>query len=117
MMHTIEIGFTDIQIETNMKTINFERFEIYTNVTMQNCITRDIREDFADTIMQNLNRARGYALMMKVIQSNGETEFSDEEIALIKFVADNYGNISLSMSIDKNIKELNNNETRKEEQQ
>lgn len=49
-----------------MKKINFERFEIYTNVTMQNCITRDIREDFADTIMQNLNRARGYALMMKV---------------------------------------------------
>lgn len=39
-----------------MKKINFERFEIYTNVTMQNCITRDIREDFADTIMQNLNR-------------------------------------------------------------
>lgn len=100
-----------------MKKINFERFEIYTNVTMQNCITRDIREDFADTIMQNLNRARGYALMMKVFQSNAETEFSDEEIALIKFIADNYGNISLSMSIDKNIKDLNDNETRKEEQQ
>ena len=50
-------------------------------------------------------------------QSNGETEFSDEEIALIKFIADNYGNISLSMSIDKNIKDLNDNETRKEEQQ
>ena len=55
--------------------------------------------------------------MMKVFQSNGETEFSDEEIALIKFIADNYGNISLSMSIDKNIKDLNDNETRKEEQQ
>lgn len=116
MMHTIEIGFTDIQIGTNMKTINFERFEIYTSINHKEVIVQDCREGFANIIYLNGSGVACHALAMKVYKSEGATEYSDEEFALMKQFAENFGNLSLLDSFDMNVK-TNDNETRKEEQQ
>ena len=117
MMRTIEIGFTDIQI-TNMKTINFERFEIYTTINHKEVIVQDCREGFANIIYWNGSGVACHALAMKIYKSEGEMEFTDEEITLMKQFAENFGNLSLLDSFDMNVKEsTNDNETRKEEQQ
>lgn len=117
MMRTIEIGFTDIQI-TNMKTINFERFEIYTTINHKEVIVQDCREGFANIIYLNGSGVACHALAMKIYKSEGEMEFTDEEITLMKQFAENFGNLSLLDSFDMNVKEsTNDNETRKEEQQ
>lgn len=118
MMRTTEIGFTDIQIGNNMKTINFERFEIYTSINHKEVIVQDCREGFANIIYLNGSGVACHALAMKVYKSEGATEYSDEEVTLMKQFAENFGNLSLLDSFDMNVKEsTNDNETRKEEQQ
>lgn len=105
MMRTTEIGFTDIQIGTDMKKINFERFEIYTTINHKEVVVQDCREGFANIIYLNGSGVACHALAMKVYKSEGETEFSDEEIALMRQFAENFGNLSLLDSFDINIRD------------
>lgn len=88
-----------------MKKINFERFEIYTAINHKEVIVQDCREGFANIIYLNGNGVACHALAMKVYKSEGETEFSDEEIALMKQFAENFGNLSLLDSFDINIRD------------
>mgnify|MGYP007075819278 CR=1 FL=1 len=101
-------------ISNDMKKINFERFEIYTSINHKEVIVQDCREGFANIIYLNGSGVACHALAMKVYKS----EYSDEEITLMKQFAENFGNLSLLDSFDMNVKEgTNDNETRKEEQQ
>lgn len=105
-------------ISNDMKKINFERFEIYTSINHKEVIVLDCREGFANIIYLNGSGVACHALAMKVYKSEGETEYSDEEVTLMKKFAENFGNLSLLDSFDMNVKEsTNDNETRKEEQQ
>lgn len=102
----------------DMKRINFERFEIYTTINHKEVVVQDCREGFANIIYLNGSGVACHALAMKVYKSEGATEYSDEEFALMKQFAENFGNLSLLDSFDMNVKEsTNDNETRKEEQQ
>lgn len=77
-----------------------------------------MQEGFANIIYLNGSGVACHALAMKVYKSEGETEFTDEEITLMKKFAEKFGNMSLLDSFDMNVKEsTNDNETRKEEQQ
>lgn len=118
MMRTTESGFTDIQIKTDMRKINFERFEIYTSINHKEVVVKDCRESFANVIYFNGSGVACHSLAMKVYKSEGETEFTDEEIALMKKFVENFGSLSFFDSFDINVKEsTSDNETRKEEQQ
>ena len=68
--------------------INFKNFEIPTGISQKNKISGDVRENFADLLYLNVNGIKSHALALKIYNSDGETEFSDEEIKTIKSVAE-----------------------------
>lgn len=70
-----------------MAKLNFEKFTVPTGISGKNKRTGDARESFADLIYTNINGIRAHALAMKIYRSEGETEYSDDEVRLIKDVA------------------------------
>lgn len=73
-----------------MKNINFKEFSIYTDVSKQNQQVGDARESFANILYLNISGIRAHALAMKIYQSEGNLEYTDDEISLIKDVANKY---------------------------
>lgn len=71
-----------------MAKLNFQKFSVPTGISKKNKQTGDARESFANLIYLNVNGIRAHALAMKIYQSEGETEFSQEEVKLIREVAD-----------------------------
>ena len=88
-----------------MKKVNFERFEIYVAINHKEVVVQDCREGFANIIYLNGSGVACHALAMKVYKSEGATEYSDEEIALMKQFAENFGNLSLYDSFEMNIRD------------
>lgn len=73
-----------------MKEIDFQYFKIYTTVSRKVAQTVDVRETFADMIYKNVNGIKAHALAMKIYNSEGETEYSEEEVKLIRAVAEQW---------------------------
>lgn len=73
-----------------MKEIDFQYFKIYTTVSRKVAQTVDVRESFADMIYKNVNGIKAHALAMKIYNSEGETEYSEEEVKLIRAVAEQW---------------------------
>lgn len=71
-----------------MNSINFQYFKVYASISRKASHTVDARETFADMIYNNVNGIRAHALAMKIYKSDGETEYSDDEVKLIQAVAD-----------------------------
>lgn len=88
-----------------MKRINFEKFEIYTGISRKSVVVNDCREGFADIIYLNGSGVACHTLAMKIYESKGETEFSEEEVALMKKFAVQFGNLALRDSFDNNVKD------------
>lgn len=70
-----------------MKTIDFKHFKVYTGISRKTVQEGDIRESFADLLYTNVPGIRSHALALKIYQSNGYAEYSDEEVRLITEVA------------------------------
>lgn len=66
-----------------MVKLNFKEFFVYTSVNKKSKKVGDVREIFADLLYTGINGIRSHALALKIYQSDGETEFTDEEIQLI----------------------------------
>ncbi len=73
-----------------MKEIDFQYIKIYTTVSRKVAQTVDVRETFADMIYKNVNGIKAHALAMKIYNSEGETEYSEEEVKLIRAVAEQW---------------------------
>lgn len=73
-----------------MKRINFQQFGIYTSVSRKEKVMGDVRENFANLLYTQVNGIRAHTLALKIFQSEGETEYTDEEILLIQKVASEY---------------------------
>lgn len=71
-----------------MTKIDFQAFSIYVSVNRKAAQTVDVREKFADMIYNNVNGIRAHALAMKIYKSEGEVEYSPEEVKLIRTVAE-----------------------------
>lgn len=67
-----------------MKRINFQRFEMYMGIAKKECAVVDIREDFADILYNIGHGIKTHALAMKIYQSKGVEEYSEEECELIR---------------------------------
>lgn len=76
-----------MEITTDMK-INFKQFTVPTGISRKNRQTGDARESFANMIYMNVNGIRAHALAMKIYNSEGEEEYSQEEVRLIREVAE-----------------------------
>lgn len=71
-----------------MNKLNFQHFKVYASISHKASQTMDVRETFADMIYNNVNGIRAHALAMKIYKSDGENEYSEEEVKLIQAVAD-----------------------------
>lgn len=68
--------------------LNFQHFSVPTGISRKNRQTGDARESFANMIYMNVNGIRAHALAMKIYNSEGEEEYSLEEVRLIREVAE-----------------------------
>lgn len=74
-----------------MATINFQQFKMPLGIGQQkNFKVGDARESVANMIYLNVNGIRAHALAMKIYQSNGPTDFSDDEVRIISEVSNTY---------------------------
>lgn len=88
-----------------MKTVNFERFEIYTSISHESVAVRDCREWFANIIYMNGNGVACHSLAMKIYRSEGPADYTDEEISMMRQFAEKFGSLLLNDSLGINIKE------------
>ncbi len=73
-----------------MAKVNFQQFRIPMGIDKNRYQTGDARESVANMLYLNVNGIRAHALALKIYQSEGETEFTDEEIRSIVDVANAY---------------------------
>jgi hypothetical protein len=48
----------------------------------------DVREPFADMIYNNVNGIKAHALALKIYESEGEADYTDDEVKLVRIVAE-----------------------------
>lgn len=70
--------------------VNFKEFTIPTGISKKNRQTGDARESFADLVYMKGSGIAAHALALKIYQSEGGAEYSQEEVALMRKVAAAY---------------------------
>ncbi len=73
-----------------MMKLNFQQFRIPTGITKSSFKTGDARESVANMLYLNVNGIRAHALALKIYHSEGETEYSAEEVQTLREVANAY---------------------------
>ena len=68
--------------------IDFQNFKIYASVSRKSSQTIDVRETFADMIYNNVNGIKAHALALKIYDSKGTIEYGDDEVKLIRTIAE-----------------------------
>lgn len=71
-----------------MAKLNFQHFSIPIGISRKQRQTGDARESFANVIYLNVNGIKAHALAMKIYESEGETDYSEEEVNIIRNVAE-----------------------------
>lgn len=73
-----------------MVKINFQQFRIPLGIDKNRYQTGDARESVANMLYLNVNGIRAHALALKIYQSEGEVDYSDEEVKTLTDVANAY---------------------------
>ena len=73
-----------------MTRLNFESMSIPMGVRGKERKTGDARESFADVIYNTVSGIKAHRLAFKIYESEGMTDYSDEEVSLIKATAEKY---------------------------
>lgn len=74
-----------------MKKIDFQNFEMPLGISINRTQVGDVRESVANLVYLNVCGIKAHALALKIYQSDGKTEYSDEEVRTIMDVANLYG--------------------------
>lgn len=70
--------------------INFKELEIKTSFKSNEKVKVDSREAFANILYSKVNGIAALTLAQKIYNSDGEEEYNDSEISIIKNCAENY---------------------------
>lgn len=73
-----------------MAKINFQQFRIPAGIDRSRYQIGDARESVANMLYLNVNGIRAHALALKIYRSEGETDFTEEEVRTLREVADTY---------------------------
>lgn len=73
-----------------MAKINFQQFRIPAGIDRSRYQTGDARESVANMLYLNVNGIRAHALALKIYRSEGETDFTEEEVRTLREVAYTY---------------------------
>ncbi len=71
-----------------MAKIDFEEMEIFTSVSRATSLRSDVRERFADMVYKSVNGIAAHALALKIYGSKGATDYDEEEVRLMRTVAE-----------------------------
>lgn len=71
-----------------MKKINFKEFQIQENLFSDTKTTVDLREGFSNVVYKNAQGIKGLNLALKIYKSDGEIEFNDDELQIIKNISE-----------------------------
>ena len=71
-----------------MKKINFKEFQIQENLFSDTKTLVDLREGFSNVVYKNSQGIKGLDLALKIYKSDGETEFNDDELQIIKNISE-----------------------------
>lgn len=71
-----------------MKKINFKEFQIQENLFSNTKTTVDLREGFSNVVYKNSQGIKGLDLALKIYKSDGEIEFNDDELQIIKSISE-----------------------------
>lgn len=71
-----------------MKKINFKEFQIQENLFSDTKTLVDVREGFSNVVYKNSQGIKGLDLALKIYKSDGEIEFNDDELQIIKRVSE-----------------------------
>lgn len=74
----------------NMKKLNFQQFSLPTGIKKEQRVTGDARESIANVLYLNVNGIRAHHLAFKIFESEGEQDYADDEIELLKEVVNRY---------------------------
>lgn len=74
-----------------MARLNFQQFRIPTGIDKTQYRTGDARESVANMLYLNVNGIRAHALAIKIYRSEGDTDYTDEEVRTLTDVAAAYG--------------------------
>ena len=64
--------------------INFDSIKVYTDLGKETGIIQNIRKDFANLIYTEGRGIAAHALAMKIYNGDKDTEYSEEEIMMIR---------------------------------
>jgi hypothetical protein len=67
--------------------LNFKEMKIRAGIADKNCYLQDVRETFADVIYRGCNGIAALELARKIYKSDGEEEYTEQEIGLIRQAA------------------------------
>ena len=71
-----------------MKKINFKEFKIQENLFSDTKTLVDLREGFSNVVYKNSQGIKGLDLALKIYKSDGEIEFNDDELQIIKNISE-----------------------------
>ncbi len=71
-----------------MKILNFKKFRMPVGINRAQWRNGDAREAMADLVYNNVNGIAAHRLAFKIYESDGDTEYTDEEASLIVRVAE-----------------------------
>lgn len=63
--------------------LNLKQLEIFTDIRHTQCVVQDVRETLADAIYGNCPGIKAHDLAFKIYRSDENTEYSNEECALL----------------------------------
>lgn len=89
--------------------INFKQFRLPLGIDRTRYQTGDARESVANMLYLNVNGIRAHALALKIYQSEGETEYSEEEVKSIMEVANLYATPAFIDGLHETINSNNSN--------
>lgn len=67
-----------------MKKIDFEKLKVALDIEGKHVEEQNVKKDFANLLYQQGKGIEYHALALKIFNSEGESEYSDEECELIK---------------------------------
>lgn len=70
--------------------INFKELPLYTGISKQNKVVCDARESFADVLYSHCNGIRSKNLALKIFNSVGEIELSEEDVQLVLMASNSF---------------------------
>jgi hypothetical protein len=70
-----------------MKKINLEKLEVFLDIAKTQRVEQNVKSDLADIMYKTGKGIAYHALALKMYNSSGETEYTDDECELIKEVS------------------------------